>query len=339
MNIKNLGIVLEATKHEFEDQAVLNPACITVNGITHMYYRAVHWGNISSIGYCQLKGTEVIERRDSPLLVSEFEYEKQGMEDPRIIFLDDTYYLFYSAYDGRNVRTAYATSKDLTHFEKQGPITPNILYSDALALFPKCKLLERYQWYGKHYQETIGPDVILWEKDTFIFPKKINGKFLLTTRVMPGIQMMPFENFSDLTLDWWKKQLAQIDKSIVIQPQFWFETRKIGSGCPPIETPEGWVCIYHGVEDTPRGNVYYAAAALLDLQDPTKVIARLPDPLFSPEEHWEKTGIVSNVVFPTGASLTGDSLIIYYGAADSLIAAKELSMAELLAELKKHIVK
>jgi predicted GH43/DUF377 family glycosyl hydrolase len=334
MKIKNLGIILEPTKYEFEDQAALNPGCITVDGITHMYYRAVHYGNRSSIGYCQLKREKVIERWDHPLLIPEYDYEKQGIEDPRVVYLDGTYYLFYAAYDGKN-----ATSKDLIHFEKQGVITPNIKYADAAALFPDSYLLKRYQWYGRHYQEAIAPDVTLWLKDTFIFPKKINGQFLLMTRIMPGIQMIPFENFSDLTLEWWKKQLSHIDRSIVLQPKFWFETRKIGNGCPPIETPDGWVCIYHGVEDSPHGNVYHAAAALLDLQDPTKVIARLPEPLFSPSQPWELNGTVSNVVFPSGASLDGDSLIVFYGAADSRIAAKEISMAELLSELKQHAVK
>jgi predicted GH43/DUF377 family glycosyl hydrolase len=119
-----------------------------------------------------------------------------------------------------------------------------------------------------------------------------------------------------------------------MDPQFDHESSYIGSGCPPIETEHGWILIYHGVQDTDKGLVYSAcAAALLDLDDPRKEIARLSYPLFSPEYKWELIGDVNNVVFPTGTALFGDTLFIYYGAADSHIAVASLSMAALVAEL------
>ena len=92
--------------------------------------------------------------------------------------------------------------------------------------------------------------------------------------------------------------------------------------------------IYHGVEDALQGKIYHAGAALLDLNNPTKVIGRLKKPLFSPTEPWEKQGDVNNVVFPTGAVLKDAKLFIYYGAADKMIAAKSLNIKELLKELK-----
>ena len=91
--------------------------------------------------------------------------------------------------------------------------------------------------------------------------------------------------------------------------------------------------IYHGVYDTSEGYIYSAAAALLDIDDPTKVIARLVDPLFAPEIDYEKNGVVSNVVFPTGTALFNDTLYIYYGAADKCIACASLSLNGLLNEL------
>jgi beta-1,2-mannobiose phosphorylase / 1,2-beta-oligomannan phosphorylase len=336
MHIENLGIILESTQREFEHQAVLNPGCILVDGITHMYYRAVREGNFSTIGYCQLRNNKVEMRLDHPLLEPEYHYESHGLEDPRIIFLDNIYYLFYTAYDGKNVHTAYATGVDPMHFEKQGIISPSLPYEEAMRLFPAFPALEKYLWYGKHYEQVMNPDIFLWEKDTLIFPRKIDGKFLLLVRVLPGIQIVEFEKFSDLKLNFWKRFLSEIDQHVLLQPDLWFETRKIGVGCPPIETPDGWLLIYHAVEDTPAGNVYRAAAALLDLKDPAKVLARLPEPLFSPDEEWEKKGDVSNVVFPTGATVEGDRLTIFYGAADTRIAGKILSMSELLKELKQH---
>ena len=111
------------------------------------------------------------------------------------------------------------------------------------------------------------------------------------------------------------------------------EVSYIGGGCPPIETEYGWLLIYHGVHDTIQGYVYSACAALLDLQNPQKEIARLPYALFKPEYNWELKGEVNNVCFPTGTVLIEDTLYIYYGAADEQIACASVSLSELLKEL------
>jgi len=121
----------------------------------------------------------------------------------------------------------------------------------------------------------------------------------------------------------------------VLDPLFWFENRYIGGGCPPIETKDGWLIIYHAVEGTPLGKIYHASAALLDLKNPLKVLGRLKKPLFSPSSSWERNGSVRDVVFPTSALIKNDRLYIYYGAADKLIAVKSVDLAELLTELKK----
>jgi predicted GH43/DUF377 family glycosyl hydrolase len=111
----------------------------------------------------------------------------------------------------------------------------------------------------------------------------------------------------------------------------------IGGGCPPIETEAGWLLIYHGVHDTVKGYVYTACAALLDLNDPGKEIARLPYPLFFPDQEWEINGEVNNVCFPTGTILEENTLYIYYGAADEHIAVASVQLNELLDEL--HLYK
>jgi predicted GH43/DUF377 family glycosyl hydrolase len=99
---------------------------------------------------------------------------------------------------------------------------------------------------------------------------------------------------------------------------------------PPIETSDGWLIIYHGVEDTPEGYTYHACAALLDLNDSTKEIGRLKYPLFSPELNWENQGLVNNVVFPSATVLRGSTLFIYYGAADKCIGVASVSLKELM---------
>jgi len=337
IKVKSEGIILESSENRFENQAVLNPACIEIGGITHMFYRAVRREDmVSSIGYCQLKGNKVVMRADRPILFPEYDYEKMGVEDPRIIFLDGIYYLFYTVYDGKNALFAYATSTDLVHFEKQGIISPCISYHEAARLFAhsKIKLRERYFLYDAYIRDRAGDDILLWEKDAFIFPKKIKGQFALIHRVLPGIQLITFNDFKDLTEDYWKKHLGNLGRHIVLDPEHIFESRNIGGGCPPIETKDGWLLIYHGVEDALQGKIYHAAAALLDFEDPTKIIGRLKQPLFSPIEAWEKNGDVNNVVFPTGTVLKDDRLFIYYGAADKRIAAKSLDIEALLKELK-----
>jgi predicted GH43/DUF377 family glycosyl hydrolase len=109
----------------------------------------------------------------------------------------------------------------------------------------------------------------------------------------------------------------------------------IGGGCPPIETTAGWLLIYHAVQDTVNGYVYTACAALFDIENPLIELGRLPLPLFSPDEPYEKEGYVNNVCFPTGTILQEDTLFIYYGAADERIACASLSLSSLLAEFNK----
>ena len=136
-------------------------------------------------------------------------------------------------------------------------------------------------------------------------------------------------------MNYWKKYLKNLYKYVILESKHWYETRNIGGGCPPIETPKGWLMIYHAVDDMDKGRTYRAGAALLDKKDPTKVIGHLHEPLFSPEEKWEKKGNINNVVFPTGAVIFNKRLYIYYGAADKRIAVISLDLNELLEELVK----
>ena len=337
VTVKNEGIILEPTNLRFENKAVLNPGCIEVNGIVHMFYRAVRHGNYSTIGYCQLKDNKVIKRLDHPVLVPEYDYEKQGVEDPRIVFLDGVYYLFYTAFDGQNARIAYATSNDLINFTKKGLISPSITYDEASEIFHQVDLKEEYFVWKLYLERQVKGSSLMWDKDALLFPKKINNQFALIHRIRPDIQIIYFRDFSDLTDDYWRTYLKDLKKYVVLEPKFPFENRYIGGGCPPIETENGWLIIYHGVEDTPLGEIYHAAAVLLDLKNPLKVLGRLKKPLFSPEETWEKTGNVDNIVFPTGAVVKDGRLYIYYGAADKLIAARSVDLTQLLSELKKTL--
>jgi predicted GH43/DUF377 family glycosyl hydrolase len=337
IEITKEGILLKKTALGFENEGVLNPAVIKEDGQIHVFYRAVSKGNYSSIGYCRLKDpTTVEERSGSPILFPQFEYETHGVEDPRIVKIEDLYYLTYTAYDGVNALGALAVSEDLVTWKKQGIIAPQITYAAFSRLAgSKGTINEKYLRYNEHEQvlEKQGKQIFMWDKNMIFFPRRIDGKLYFLHRIKPDIQIVAVTNLHELTTAFWQNYFLHMDNAIVLCPKYDHEVSYIGGGCPPIETKHGWLLIYHGVHDTIKGYVYTACAALLDLEDPQKEIARLPYALFKPEHEWELKGEVNNVCFPTGAVVEEDTLYIYYGAADEQIACASLSMAALLKEL------
>lgn len=338
IEVKKEGVLLNKTSLEFENEGVLNPGVFQIGLNIHMFYRAVRMGNFSTIGYCRLTGPlQVIERSVVPILSPEFDYESQGMEDPRIVKIEDLYYLTYTAYDGINALGALATSTDLIHFTKMGIIVPKIGYEEFnLLAGSKDSMNAKYMRYNEHKRlmEPIIHDEYVWDKNVIFFPRRINGKLCFLHRIKPDIQIIVSVNeLSELTDQFWHNYLFNFSNNIVLAPNYDHESSYIGGGCPPIETSEGWLIIYHGVNDTVTGYVYSVCAALLDLHNPQKEIARLPYALFKPEYPWELRGEVNNVCFPTGTALFGDRLFIYYGAADERIATASVSLSSLLNEL------
>jgi predicted GH43/DUF377 family glycosyl hydrolase len=140
----------------------------------------------------------------------------------------------------------------------------------------------------------------------------------------------------DLTLNFWKDYYSNFNNHIFFKHHYNHESSYIGAGCPPIEVEEGWLMIYHGVYDTAEGYVYSACAALLNKDDPSIEIARLPYPLLKPEKDYEIQGVVNHVCFPTGAIIWDDRLYIYYGAADKCIACASVPVRDLINELLKY---
>lgn len=303
MKLKRMreSILEPIADHAWESQAVLNPGTVRDGEVIHMLYRAVEGANFSTIGYAKLnRHGDILERRPEPVIKREEPYEKQGCEDPRIVKFEDTYYIFYSAYDGVDVRVCAASTKDFSSFRKHGIIIPGI-----------------------------------WDKDAMIFPEKINGKVILIHRIDPDIQFAAFDSIEELLQGdpaWWRDYQQRLDEVTVMKPLFDWEKKKIGAGAPPIKTPHGWLLIYHGVDEN---LVYRGGAALLDRDDPTQVIARLPEPIIEPTRKYERVGDVPNVVFPEGTALFGDELLVFYGGADKVIAMASVNIHELVDALLK----
>jgi predicted GH43/DUF377 family glycosyl hydrolase len=328
VEVKKEGIILQCSELDFENEGVLNPAVMQEGEKVHLFYRAVHKGNQSCVGYCRLNGPLTLEQKnDTPFLIPEFEYEQHGMEDPRIVQINDLYYLSYVAFDGANALGALATSKDLVKFDRQGIIVPKITYSDFdLATQNNPSLNKKYLDYNPGAN-------ILADKDFVFFPRRINGKLTFLHRIKPDIQIAAVESLDELTVDFWKDYFKGFGGHIFLEPKFEHEICYVGAGCPPIETDKGWLIIYHGVRLVDKHYEYSACVALMDTDDPQKEIARLPYPLFKPELSYELTGDVDDVCFPTGTARFDDTLYIYYGAADELIACASVNLPALLDEL------
>jgi predicted GH43/DUF377 family glycosyl hydrolase len=321
--VSKLGVLISPTENAFENNGVCNPGVFQEGDIVHVLYRAVEKGNHSTIGYVRTDQTlKVLQRNPEPLISPSFEYEKRGVEDPRIVKIDDTYYVTYTAYDGINApKLTYKA-----YFNLLGKVKDklNPKYLQFYNLFKKIGLLND----DSHFV----PD-----KDVTFFPRKIGGRFAMLHRLWPGIQVVYFDHWKDLTADFWADYIENLPRHILLDPKDLFEVNYIGAGGPPIETKDGWLMIYHGVQESIKGRVYHAKAALLNLDKPEKELARLNYPLFSPTAPWEKDGVVNYVVFPTGHALFGNDLHIYYGAADKHVAVCRLDINELLSELTSQI--
>ncbi len=314
---------------EWEKDGVFNPGVIIENNQIHIIYRAVRYDNYSRLGYLKLNSGEEIEKYEYPIIIPTEDYEKFGVEDPRITKIEGKYLLTYTAYDGKNARIAVAESENLLNFKKLGIISPNLTFLEALNIVKT----ERYKDFWKQQIKEKGENIIIWDKDGCLFPEKINGKYALLHRIEPDIQIVYFEDFFELKhKDFWEEYFRRLEEKIVMQPKYKWEEAKIGAGAPPIKTEFGWLLLYHGVD---RNRVYRAGLSLLDLENPTIEIARLPFPLFEPYYEWEKNGNVPNVVFPTGAFIKEEFLCIFYGCADKRIGFAEIELKEIKKLLKR----
>jgi len=217
------------------------------------------------------------------------EYEDQGIEDPRATYIEDTYYVLYTACSARGHRIAIARTEDFHTFER-------------IALISEPG-----------------------NKDGVLFPEKIDGLYARLDRPIGlGIGSIWISYSKDLH-SWGRSR-------VVLSPRkgYW-DSYRVGASAPPIRTEQGWLEIYHGVRMTEAGPVYCAGTALLDLQDPSRVIARSSIPLLSPREDYERIGDVGNVVFASGAIVEPDGEVkMYYGAADTCLCVATAKLDEIL---------
>jgi len=282
--------------HSWENKAVFNAATIDLNDTVHIVYRALGDDGVARLGYAATKnGTKIIDRSAEPIYVPRADFESRGCEDPRITRMGQTIYMVYTAFDGSNPWRAALSS---------------ISVKDFIAK----------KWDKWAPPQLITPDRVQ-DKDTCILPEKIGGQYMWMHRIDPLI----CADFLD-TLDFKKNRLTRCIEIMGPRPGMW-DSQKIGIAGPPIKTKKGWLLIYHGVSKT---STYRLGAVLLDLKNPSIVLSRSVDTIFEPLEEYEKNGMVRNAVFSCGSILRGDTILIYYGGADTVLGVAKISLSKLL---------
>jgi len=326
LHFQRLGVALAPDSPEVKTVAKFNAGMVREGDTVHMVFRYAEWRKqfdparqsnyaVDEIRYARLTPEgKLLYESPVGLLKPSKPMDASGCQDARIVPFEGAYYLIYCGWDkdvasaGKDTaRIGIARTHDFLSAEKLGFI--------------------------QHQA---------WDKDAFIFPERIQGKIALVHRVEPDIQIDYFDSFEQM-LDpaAWVNYRERVADSTVLRAAFPCECGKVGGSVPPIRTGKGWLFLYHAVEvfsSEPGDFIYRAGVALLDLANPSRVIARLPFPILEPEMDYELHGDVGRVVFPVGGYLYHGELYISYGGADRVVALAKAPLAELLGELEKHPV-
>ncbi len=301
--------ILTPTKEDWENKGVFNPAVFEWKGSVHLLYRAQGDDSISRFGLARLKGlTEVSERSLKAVFKPDrdSEYESCGVEDPRISYIDNEYYMVYIA------ASKYPTLID----NPPHPREPDWRVRVSLAKTADFENWFRYGVVISHIDS----------KDAAMFPEKINNNLCLLHRVVPQVRVVVSDSGRNFK-----------ERGPLLGPRkgMWDE-QKVGVGAPPIKCPYGWLLFYHGVDNK---STYRLGLVLLDIHDPSLVIGRTNEPIMEPIEEYEKVGQVPNVIFTCGAIESEDKYWVYYGAADKVVGVASIGKDEVLNWAKEESVR
>lgn len=297
--------ILTSDYWPYPANSVFNPgATLLPSGETLLLVRVEDRRGISHLTAVRSQdGIEKWQIDPQPTLMphpEQYPEEMWGIEDPRLTWVEelDKYAITYTAYSTSGPLVSLALTKDFRQFERKGAIMP--------------------------------PE----DKDAALFPRRFGGRWVLVHR--------PYSGFPGSRANIWLSYSPDLkhwgDHSVLIEARrgAWWDANKIGLSPQPIETPEGWLLIYHGVRMTPAGCLYRLGLALLDLEAPERVIRRGDEWVFGPDRSYERVGDVGDVVFPCGATVNQASgeLRLYYGAADTSIGLAVGRIADVLDWLK-----
>jgi predicted GH43/DUF377 family glycosyl hydrolase len=319
-------IVIPGT-YDWRAVAVFNPAVVLADDRFYMLERAC--SSLTPLK-CQVgllesdDGVQFRHVSNAPVFRPEdLGYPEGTIEDPRVVRIDDRFimtYVFrpYAAYCSPNgIRVPRY---------REHPDVPAVMlnnYQSAIAVSDDLR-----QW---DTLAVITPPEI-HDRDNVLFPERIGGRYAMLRRPNEYVGEPYGCEAPSIWLSW-SEDLKTWDEPVLIaQPEAPWEAQKIGAATPPLRTDEGWLTLYHGVD---AGDHYGVGAMLLDLDDPTRVLARTRKPFMEPETYYEKVGlIIPNVIFPSGNVVKDGTVYIYYGCTDTCIALATVGLQELLDHVK-----
>ena len=322
------------SNNHWENLVVCNPGAWYENGKFYLIYRAAgdDEEHIIRFGLAESKDGVHFERvSDQPVFEPSIDGpDRGGVEDPRIVKFGSEYYITY-AYRPFPPGQYWKFAHDVIQLPESDVDTPAV-YKKNIA---NTGLAMTRNIDGDWFRLGRITQTNLDNRDVILFPEKINGKFAMLHRPKEWIgeeygceHPSIWITFSDDLMVW--NQESHL--LLAGKKNSWEE--KIGGSTPPLKTKDGWLVIYHGVENGGLG-YYRAGVVLLDLEDPTKVIARAEDWILEPEFDYEIDGFYKGCVFPTGNVIVDDTLYVYYGCADKHVGLASCDVNELLNYLKK----
>jgi predicted GH43/DUF377 family glycosyl hydrolase len=289
---KNNPILEPVPGHYWQNRTVFNAAVLHAGGKVHILYRAIGDDGVSRLGYANSSdGYSIDTRQPEPAFAPESDCENLGCEDPRITLMDGECLMTYTAYRNH----------------------PMNAYQVSLTKISLEDLLSTHWNWGERWLPFEG----IHNKNAVIFPRKINGHYVMYHRIEPDLCVA----YSDDLKRW-----CEMKALMHPRPNSW-DSLKVGAAGPPIEINEGWLFIYHGVS---YDYIYRLGVLLIDKNHPETILYRSEEPILEPTESYEKYGKVPNVVFSCGSALLDDKLLIYYGGADTVLCGAEFELGELL---------
>ncbi len=299
--------ILTPTDNWWENRWVYNAAAAVYRGRIHLLYRAQGLDWISRLGLAVLgeDGVTVVERSPRPVFepATDNPWERLGVEDPRVTRMGDVYYLCYTA------ASLYPALKRRVS-KRPTPFGDGVPWRTRIAIATTRNL--------RHFRRRAIAFRNWDNKNGALFPRKFAGRYLLLHRIFPDIHLGVSRD-----LHHWHNY----GPILRVRPGKW-DSNRIGIAGPPLPTPYGWLLIYHGVDEQ---RTYRLGVALLDLEDPRRVLGRSDDPILEPEEAYERSGLVPNVVFSCGAVNYRGQILVYYGAADSVVCLASVSRERMWA--------
>lgn len=332
----------------FRRVGILNPAVIQRGKNVLLYSRLIYEDGeeLNSCivkNHCVLGEDKIKIKRDKggfPLEELVFQAQEphgmQGVEDFRASFVEDEEptHGFLVNYDGKNARTEYVRTNIDNQWDKFGVWFPNIKLSRALKLIGNQGGGKYKQRWLKEYSFGNPDELFLGTKDCAMFSLKVNGKKGVIIRILPDIQIVYVDDPIELAKEeFWEETIKNLESKVLLEREQDWEASHIGLAGPPFEIDQGVIIPYHGVVMEPERN-YKFGLALVDKDNPQKVLARTKKPVLEATESWEENGVVpGKVVFPTGHAIYNDKIHWLYGAGDKYVACCSMDKREMLNSL------